>query len=43
MGENYGRVVIDWEQRDPEIRLEVESVEGRIVLAQTLRLSTLQA
>lgn len=43
MGQNYGRVLIDWEQRDPEIRLEVESVEGKIVIAQTLRLSALQA
>lgn len=42
MGQNYGRILIDWEQRDPEIRLEVESVEGRIVLAQTVRLSALQ-
>lgn len=42
MGQNYGRILIDWEQRDPEIRLEVESVEGRTVIAETLRLSALQ-
>lgn len=42
MGQNYGRILIDWEQRDPEIRLEVESIEGQIVLAQTVRLSALQ-
>jgi hypothetical protein len=43
MGQNYGRVLIDWDQRDPEVRLEVESVEGKIVIAETLRLSALQA
>ncbi|WP_374598361.1 alkaline phosphatase D family protein [Sphingosinicella sp.] len=42
MGQNYGRILIDWEQRDPEIRLEVESIEGQIVLAETVRLSALQ-
>lgn len=42
-GQNFGRISIDWGQRDPEITLEVESVDGDIVIAQRLRLSELQA
>ena len=43
MGQNYGRILIDWEQPDPVISLEVESVDGARVIAETLRLSALRS
>jgi alkaline phosphatase D len=42
LAQNYGRISIDWAASDPEITLEVESVDGRIAIAQRLRLSQLR-
>lgn len=40
--DNYGLIHVDWDQTDPEIRMEIRNVENRVVLQQTVRLSELQ-
>lgn len=40
--DNYGLIRIDWEQGDPEIRMEIRNVENALVMQQTVRLSELQ-
>lgn len=38
---NFGTVEIDWDQRDPVIRLQVRDAEGGVVLQQRVKLSEL--
>lgn len=40
--DNYGLIRIDWEQDDPEIRMEIRNVENRVVLENTIHLSELK-
>ena len=42
LAQNYGRISVDWAAPDPEIVLEVESIDGRIAISQRLRLSQLR-
>jgi len=39
---NYGRISIDWESSDPRVMLEVETVEGKMVISQPVSLSSLK-
>ena len=39
---NFGAVLIDWEQKDPVIRLQVRDEQGDVVLQQRLSLSQLR-
>ncbi len=41
--ENFGEVLIDWDQADPKIQLRVLDIEGNTQLETALRLSQLQA
>ena len=39
---NYGRIAIDWERKDPLVMLEVETIEGKLVISQAVPLSSLK-
>ena len=39
---NYGSIQIDWEERDPLVRLQVRDEKGDVVLQQRVRLSQLR-
>lgn len=39
---NYGRIAIDWDQTDPLIKLEVETVQRQTVISQQVLLSSLR-
>ncbi len=40
--DNYGLIRIDWQQPDPEIALEIRSVQNELIMQNSLRLSELQ-
>jgi alkaline phosphatase D len=41
-GENYGFITIDWQRKDPEIRLEIRDLEGDPAFMRKVRLSELR-
>jgi alkaline phosphatase D len=42
-GEHYGRITIDWDESDPVVRMEIETLAGDIAIAHSIRLSELSA
>jgi predicted O-methyltransferase YrrM/dienelactone hydrolase len=40
--ENFGTITIDWEQPDPQIRLQVSDIDGKTQIEKKLKLSQLQ-
>ena len=41
--ENFGTIEVDWEREDPEVRLSIRDVEGRVVLRSAVTLGALAA
>ena len=42
-GDNFGLIAIDWQQKDPQIRLQVRDDVGDVIIQRKINLSTLQA
>jgi len=40
---NFGNVQIDWDQKDPEVRLQVRDEQGDVVLQHRMKLSQMQS
>jgi alkaline phosphatase D len=41
-GQHYGRIAIEWDQSDPVVRMEIETLAGDIAIAHSVRLSELR-
>jgi hypothetical protein len=39
--ENYGRILIDWKQQDPELTLQICNLTGEVMLGKKLHLGDL--
>ncbi|NOX99921.1 MAG: DUF4038 domain-containing protein [Verrucomicrobia bacterium] len=42
-GNHFGTIAVDWEQKDPEVRLQILNEEGGIAMQRVIRLSLLKA